>query len=164
MYFRNNTIVLEIGPRMTFSTAWSSNCVSMLVACGIDSISRIERSRRYQFTSTAPLSKSDLGHLASALHDRMTECIYEAPLTSFTPDGGSGSEPQLPEPVREIPVLSGEGGGGGSGGGVAALAAESERRGLGWDEWDLQYYSAMFRDTLQRNPTDVECFDLGECG
>ena len=33
--------------------------------------------------------------------------------------------------------------------------------GLGFDDWDLDFYTKMFQEQLKRNPTDVECFDLG---
>lgn len=36
--------------------------------------------------------------------------------------------------------------------------------GLGFDEWDLDFYTKMFTEQLKRDPTDVECFDLGVCG
>ena len=35
--------------------------------------------------------------------------------------------------------------------------------GLGFDEWDLDFYTKMFKEQLKRDPTDVECFDLGAC-
>src|SRR5512135_229344 len=40
--------ILEVGPRMNFTTAWSTNAVSVCHACGLKKISRIERSRRYR--------------------------------------------------------------------------------------------------------------------
>ena len=39
--------ILEVGPRMNFSTAWSTNATAICHACGLTQISRIERSRRY---------------------------------------------------------------------------------------------------------------------
>jgi len=35
---------------MNFTTAWSSNAVSVCHACGLDMITRIERSRRFLLT------------------------------------------------------------------------------------------------------------------
>ncbi|CAM9942596.1 unnamed protein product, partial [Sphacelaria rigidula] len=35
-------------------------------------------------------------------------------------------------------------------------------RGLGFDEWDLDFYLSLFRDKLKRDPTDVELFDMGQ--
>jgi phosphoribosylformylglycinamidine synthase len=43
--------VLEVGPRMNFTTAWSTNAVSVCHACGLDKVARIERSRRYLLRS-----------------------------------------------------------------------------------------------------------------
>ncbi|MEW6163416.1 MAG: hypothetical protein AB1606_08935, partial [Nitrospirota bacterium] len=40
--------ILEVGPRMNFTTAWSTNAVSVCHACGLTKITRIERSRRYK--------------------------------------------------------------------------------------------------------------------
>ena len=45
----DNAAIIEVGPRMNFSTAWSTNAVSICHACGLKNISRIERSRRYRF-------------------------------------------------------------------------------------------------------------------
>ncbi|OWY96709.1 Phosphoribosylformylglycinamidine synthase, partial [Phytophthora megakarya] len=43
----SNEWLVEVGPRMNFSTAWSSNAVAICQACGISSIKRIERATRY---------------------------------------------------------------------------------------------------------------------
>jgi len=40
--------IIEVGPRMNFTTAWSSNAVSVCHACGLTKVKRIERSRRYR--------------------------------------------------------------------------------------------------------------------
>lgn len=34
--------------------------------------------------------------------------------------------------------------------------------GLAFDEWDLDYYTSMFRDELKRDPTNVELFDIAQ--
>ena len=34
--------------------------------------------------------------------------------------------------------------------------------GLAFDEWDLDYYTAMFRDEMKRDPTNVELFDIAQ--
>jgi len=34
--------------------------------------------------------------------------------------------------------------------------------GLAFDEWDLDYYTTMFRDELKRDPTNVELFDIAQ--
>ena len=48
--------VIEVGPRMNFTTAWSTNAVSVCHACGLKKITRIERSRRYRLVgSSSPI-------------------------------------------------------------------------------------------------------------
>ena len=39
--------VIEVGPRLNFATAWSSNLVSICQSTGLDCVTRVERSRRY---------------------------------------------------------------------------------------------------------------------
>jgi len=38
----------------------------------------------------------------------------------------------------------------------------NETRGLGFDDWDLDFYEKLFKDKLGRDPTDVELFDMGQ--
>lgn len=133
--------VCEVGPRMNFTTAWSSNALSICRACGLSKIRRIERSRRYKFTGAV-----NTEDLAALVHDRMTECRYPAPLASFE----TGIKP---EPVYEVPVL---------GDGRAALLEINRKMGLGLDDWDIDYYYRLFALELKRNPTNVECFDLSQ--
>ena len=42
------------------------------------------------------------------------------------------------------------------------LSQINETRGLGFDDWDLDFYETLFKDKLQRDPTDVELFDMGQ--
>jgi phosphoribosylformylglycinamidine synthase len=46
--------------------------------------------------------------------------------------------------------------------GIEALEEINTAKGLGFDSWDLDFYSKMFLEKLGRNPTDVECFDLAQ--
>jgi len=34
--------------------------------------------------------------------------------------------------------------------------------GLAFDDWDLDYYTALFQTKICRNPSTVECFDLAQ--
>lgn len=138
--------LFEVGPRMAFSTAWSSNCISMCQACGIDCLNRVERSRRYLVTTSDILTPEEVTLFLSLIHDRMTECVYPVPLQSF--DNGAKAVP-----VQTIPLLEE---------GKKALEKLNQEKGLGFDDWDIEFYTKMFVETLQRNPTDVECFDLGQ--
>ncbi len=138
--------IVEVGPRLTFSTAWSSNCMSMCCACGIVGIGRIEMSRRYQFRLSSPITAQDIELFASLVHDRMTECVYPTPLIRFASD-------EKPESVYTIPLIAK---------GQAALQEINRTHGLGFDAADLQYYADLFVNTLKRDPTNVECFDLSQ--
>ena len=136
--------ILEVGPRMNFSTAWSTNATAICHACGITQISRIERSRRYLIKPALNLDQQNI--FLSLVHDRMTECPYPYPLTSFDSDA-------KPEPVSEIPLIEG---------GRRALEKINRTMGLAFDEWDLNYYTDLFLDEIGRNPTNVECFDIAQ--
>jgi phosphoribosylformylglycinamidine synthase len=76
----------------------------------------------------------------------MTEQVYPEPLRSFASDA-------VPAPVVTVPVMER---------GRAALEAINKEMGLAFDEWDLDYYTAMFKDELRRDPTNVELFDIAQ--
>jgi phosphoribosylformylglycinamidine synthase len=145
---RNTQLILEVGPRMSFTTAWSTNAVSVCQACGLKKITRIERSRRYRLylDKTASLTKDQRSAFLALVHDRMTECLYPVQLTTFE----TGVKP---EPVRTIPLMEQ---------GRPALEKINREMGLGLDDWDLDYYTDLFVKDIKRNPTNVECFDLSQ--
>ena len=138
--------VLEVGPRMNFTTAWSTNAVAICHACGLPKIWRIERSRRYLVVSDTALSEEQLAAFSAQVHDRMTECPYPEPLETFE----SGVRPA---PVFEVPLLEE---------GRAALERINRAMGLAFDDWDLDYYTDLFVSKIGRNPTNVECFDVAQ--
>ncbi len=142
----SNGLLLEVGPRMNFTTAWSTNAVAVCHSCGLAKVRRIERSRRYLLDSAAPVSDEQRAAFLAEVHDRMTETEYAEPLQTFE-TGVS------PEPVFEIPVLEE---------GRAALERINRGMGLAFDDWDLDYYTGLFRDKVGRNPTNVECFDIAQ--
>jgi phosphoribosylformylglycinamidine synthase len=136
--------VLEVGPRLNFQTAWSSNAVSVCRAAGLGKVARVERSRRYRLRGE--MGGQDLALVLGALHDRMTECPYPERLSTFETG-------VTPEPVYVVPVLEE---------GKAALERVNRELGLGLDAWDIDYYYDLFARGMGRNPTNVECFDLGQ--
>ncbi|HMK48789.1 MAG TPA: phosphoribosylformylglycinamidine synthase, partial [Thermodesulfovibrionales bacterium] len=155
-------LIVEVGPRLNFSTAWSTNAVSVCHACGLTKVRRIERSRRYGLiirrgptseTSTDQEGKNfslldplGLESFPALVHDRMTECVYPHRLTSF--ETGIA-----PEPVHIVPLIEE---------GRKALMKINVEMGLGLDEWDIEYYYNLFVNDIGRDPTNVECFDLGQ--
>ncbi|MDH4162765.1 MAG: phosphoribosylformylglycinamidine synthase [Nitrospirota bacterium] len=140
--------ILEVGPRMNFTTAWSANAVSVCQACGLAKIMRIERSRRYrlELAEKTSLTNEQQKTFLSLVHDRMTECPYPEALKTFE----TGIKP---EPVKTIPLMEE---------GRTALEKINREMGLGMDDWDLDYYTNLFVKDIKRNPTNVECFDLSQ--
>jgi len=128
--------VVEVGPRMNFATAWSSNMVSICRATGLECVTRVERSRRYMVPEGVDLQEFIDGH-----HDRMTECHYPEPITTFETG-------VTPEPVYEVDMKSK---------GPDALL---EIPGISMDEWDRNFYYDYFVGKHDRNPTIVELMDL----
>ncbi|GAV70335.1 AIRS domain-containing protein/AIRS_C domain-containing protein/GATase_5 domain-containing protein [Cephalotus follicularis] len=141
-----NTVIVEVGPRLSFTTAWSSNAVSICRACGLTEVTRLERSRRYLLYSKGALQDNQINEFASIVHDRMTECVYTQKLTSFETS-------VVPEEVRFVPVMEK---------GRQALEEINQEMGLAFDEQDLQYYTRLFREDIKRNPTTVELFDIAQ--
>ena len=110
--------VLEVGPRMNFSTAWSTNAVSICRACGLSKVERIERSRRYLLTTESDFDEQQTQAFLNLVHDRMTECLYPQALTSF--DSGV-----TPEATFDIPLIEE---------GKAALSRINKEMGLAFDD------------------------------
>nr|XP_023650572.1 phosphoribosylformylglycinamidine synthase [Paramormyrops kingsleyae]XP_023650573.1 phosphoribosylformylglycinamidine synthase [Paramormyrops kingsleyae]XP_023650574.1 phosphoribosylformylglycinamidine synthase [Paramormyrops kingsleyae] len=146
---RDGEHLVEIGPRLNFSTAWSTNAVSICQSAGLSRVTRVELSRRFLIKCvdgvTQKLTDGDLEKLVSCLYDSMTECIYPHPIRSFAVE-------TRPQEVFEVDVL---------GEGRVALEKANDDLGLAFDSWDLDYYTALFQRVL-RNPTSVECFDLAQ--
>lgn len=126
--FEKSPLTFEFGPRLAFTSAFSSNAVSICQACSLP-IARLELSRRYLFQTDGDLSSEAIGVIKAMLHDRMTEEEYKTPLISF--DSGAH-----PKPVKTIPIMTE---------GRAALERINEEMGLGFDEHDLDYYTNLFK-------------------
>ena len=128
------SLLVEFGPRMTFTSAFSSNAVSICQACGPLPVERLELSRRYLFRLVQDISPLAKATIKAMLHDRMTEQEYELPLATF----GTAVQPKL---VRTIPILAH---------GRAALEQINSEMGLGFDDFDLDYYTDLFKVRCQR--------------
>ena len=107
---------------------------------------RLERSRRFLLRLDA---RARAGAAAAAfaplVHDRMTECVYDAPVASFAPGGARRRGRAGAAGVRTVPLAAR---------GAAALRDASAAGGLGFDEADVKYYAELFGPTrLNRDPT-----------
>lgn len=130
--------VVEVGPRMNFQTAFSTNLVAVCQNCGLEKVIRIERSKRHCVPAGFDVAQFIREH-----HDRMTECFYPEPLETFA----TGI---LPEPVFSVPMMEK---------GPDALLGIP---GLAMDEGERGFYYNYFVGREKRNPTIVEIFDLGQ--
>jgi len=128
----DSTLVVEFGPRMTFTSAFSSNATSICAACGLSQITRLERSKRYKFTFSSSVSTATISAIKQMLHDRMTEEEYINPLTTF--ESGAKVEPVVFVPIMEE--------------GRAALEKINKERGLGFDDFDLDFYTDLFKVSI----------------
>ncbi|MBT7289822.1 MAG: hypothetical protein HN837_04960 [Chloroflexi bacterium] len=136
--------VLEVGPRVEIVTPWSTNAVKICHSCGLTSIKRIERSRRYQINtiSGVELSAGDIQNIYPLLHDRMTESAYVQPLTTFESD-------KTPEPVKIVPLLEE---------GISAI----EKLDMSFDKEILEHNYNYFANVIKKNPSDVELTQLDQ--
>jgi phosphoribosylformylglycinamidine synthase len=99
-------------------------------------VNRIERSRRYLLEKGIDRNKFIVEH-----HDRMTECLYPEPLSTFE----TGITPEKNYEVRLMEK------------GASAL---EEIPGISMDEWDRNFYYDYFVKKHNRNPSIVEIMDL----
>ncbi|HID03249.1 MAG TPA: phosphoribosylformylglycinamidine synthase, partial [Desulfobacterales bacterium] len=128
--------VVEMGPRLNFATAWSSNMVSICNATGLACVSRVERSHRHLVEPG-----QDIETFVHDNHDRMTECLYPEALSTFE----TGIKP---EAVYDVDMKTG---------GPDALLAIP---GISMDKRDRDFYYDYFVKKHDRNPTIVEIMDL----
>lgn len=143
-----NALRIEIGPRLNFSTAFSTNSVSICHAIGLKNIDRIESALIYLLTPAdgESFTEDEENKMVAALHDQMTQCRYLKPLKTFDLNTKS-------ESVFDVDILHS---------GRSALEKANTELGLAFDDWDLDYYTRLFKEKVLRNPTSVECFDLAQ--
>src|SRR5699024_1382592 len=140
--------VIRVYPRPGTISPWSSKATDVLHACGVDAVKRIERGRAYHITlekrwlaGEKSLTSAQLKTLASVLHDRMSEAVFDA---SF--DGRSLFAERAPAPMEQVDVL---------GQGRAALVDANDRYAMALADDEIDYLHDAY-SRLSRNPTDVE--------
>jgi phosphoribosylformylglycinamidine synthase len=126
--FLGNAKIWEVGPRLTFPSVGSSNALAILHSVGLTEITRLEESRR---SSHGPIP-----------FDRMTECEYPEPLTTFAVRAEI-------EPVYTLPLLKE---------GMSALKKFDSQFGLALDDYSAPFCLNYFVEEEQRNPTNIEVF------
>ncbi|XP_052868748.1 phosphoribosylformylglycinamidine synthase [Anopheles cruzii] len=148
-------VLIEVGPRFNFSTASSTNSVSICHNLGLEFIERIEVSTRYLVGFGRLVGKDPqtlIASLLAVLHDPMTQCQYtehNIPVNDFYETIGRTKEDWYFVPILEQ--------------GRRALEEINVKNGFAFDDWDLEYYTNLFVNVLKRNPTNVELFDCAQC-
>ncbi len=142
--------VIVVSPRIGTVSPWASKATDIARNCGFD-VRRVERLTEYRLMmksgllGTAKLSPEQLGQVAAALHDRMTESAMHSR------DEAAALFTALdPSPMDHVDVL-----GGGPEMGKKALADANKAWGLALAEDEIDYLVNAFTG-LKRNPTDVE--------
>ncbi len=130
---------LWITPRAGTQSPWSSKATDILGNTGFHEVKRIERARVVRITGA-----TDLGKLAPALHDRMTETVF---LSEAAMQAAVFAE-HAPKLLGHIDVLSR---------GAAALREADRTLGLSLAPDEIDYLVHEFT-ALGRNPTDVELY------
>jgi len=140
--------VIEIGPRLSLVTPWSTSAGTILKACNLTRVNRIETAFRYRLiiAEGKTIDDNQREQIAQLLHDKMTEQVYPSPLTTFS----SGI---IPKPVQIIPLVER---------GRTALEEFAKERGLGFTSDMLDYICDYFINQIKRNPTEVELFMFGQ--
>ena len=132
---------LLVVPRPGTISPWSSKATDIAHNCGLSMVCRIERGIFYSFEASQPLSQAELLALYPALHDRMTEVVF---------NGLEEAEAlfihHAPSEITSVDVL---------GGGRDALQRANRELGLALAEDEIDYLVENFQ-LLRRNPTDVE--------
>lgn len=125
---------LEIGPKLHYQSVWCTNVMSILHKLRLSNITRVERSEIY-------IVDSENAQNVLNRYDKMTQTIYLKPLESFEQNISYQSG------VFDIPI--------------SKISLYNQKKSLGFDKHSIQYYTEMYKK-LNRNPTNVELYDLSQ--
>ncbi|MCC6415653.1 MAG: phosphoribosylformylglycinamidine synthase [Opitutaceae bacterium] len=138
-----------VAPRPGTISPWSSKATDIAHICGLLNVKRIERVVAYTLTldnaalpkPLSTLSAAQLQAIRAALHDRMTQTVFNAI------DGCAALfRHESPKPMTSVPVLAQ---------GRAALETANLELGLALAEDEIDYLVAAFTK-LGRDPNDIE--------
>ncbi|WP_221030372.1 phosphoribosylformylglycinamidine synthase [Actomonas aquatica] len=138
-----------VAPRPGTISPWSSKATDIAHICGLTAVKRIERVIAYTiaFDNAAlpkplsNLSACQLSALRGALHDRMTQAVFNR-----VEDCDALFRHESPKPLTSVPVLAE---------GRAALVRANTELGLALADDEIEYLAQAFRK-LGRDPNDIE--------
>jgi phosphoribosylformylglycinamidine synthase len=132
--------IIEFGPNLSITTAWSSNANDIIRKSGIYCFKRIEKSHR----------TTDKDYL-NKVFDKMTQVIYDKPLVSFKVEDNKFNS-QANEVLYSLPLAISP----------RHIREYSKIYGLGFLEADILYYYKFFSDKLKRKPNTAELIMLSQ--
>ncbi|MCB1105084.1 MAG: phosphoribosylformylglycinamidine synthase [Opitutaceae bacterium] len=138
-----------VAPRPGTISPWSSKATDIAHICGLTQVKRIERVVAYTLTidnaalakPLSTLSAAQLQAIRAALHDRMTQTVFNT-----IEDCAALFRHDTPKPMASVPVLAQ---------GRAALETANRELGLALAEDEIDYLVAAFTK-LGRDPNDIE--------
>ncbi len=138
-----------VAPRPGTISPWSSKATDIAHICGLANVKRIERVIAYTvaFDNAAlpkplsHLSAAQLSALRAALHDRMTQAVFNT-----VEDCAALFRHDEPKPLTSVPVLAE---------GRIALERANQDLGLALADDEIDYLVTAFRK-LGRDPNDIE--------
>lgn len=128
-------------PRPGTISPWSSKATDIAHNCGLEVISRLERGVVYYIDSREALTETELDLVATQLHDRMVEVVFD----DLEKSQALFSHEQ-PREMTRVEILSG---------GRPALEAANLSLGLALAEDEIDYLVDAFKE-LGRDPNDIE--------
>jgi phosphoribosylformylglycinamidine synthase len=132
--------VVFVVPRGGTISPWSSKATDIARVCGLTPVLRVERGIEYRIHASRALSREQLGALAAALFDRMTEMVLFDPSEAERLFGHA-----QPRPLARVSLAPGR----------AALEEANKALGLALSADEIDYLLEAFR-RLGRDPSDVE--------
>ena len=129
-----------VTPRKGTISPWSSKATDIFQNCAIEGIARVERGIHFRLTSKdgIVLRIEDLGLAVLALHDRMTEAVYD--------DVSDFFRHFEPSELRTVPLMAE---------GPAAFDKANIDWGLAMSPPEIDYLVKAYQK-MERDPTDAE--------
>ena len=137
---QNNGTGFFVTPRKGTISPWSSKATDIFHNCGLSAVARVERGIHFRLTTEAGLvlGIEDLGLALLALHDRMTEAVYN--------DVSDFFRHFEPAPLRTVPLMAE---------GPESFAKANVDWGLAMSEQEIDYLVKAYQQ-MERDPTDAE--------
>ncbi|MGB0409204.1 MAG: phosphoribosylformylglycinamidine synthase [Opitutales bacterium] len=129
-----------VTPRKGTISPWSSKATDIFHNCALSAVARVERGIHYRLITGEGLvlGIEDLGLACLALHDRMTEAVYDDVADFF--------RHFEPAPLRTVPLMAE---------GPESLHQANVDWGLAMSEQEIDYLVKAYQQ-MERDPTDAE--------